>query len=130
MRILLDTNRYSDAIRGEREATVIIERATQIYIPFAVLAELKYAFALGARRTANEQRLAEFLASPKVSLLMPDTETCEQFAALYVELRKKGRPMDANDLWIAALALQHDLHLFTRDADFDNLPQVRRVPLP
>ena len=127
MRILLDTNRYSDAIRGEREATVTIERATQIYIPFAVLAELKYAFALGARRAANEQRLAAFLASPKVSLLMPDTKTCEQFAALYVELRKKGRPMDANDLWIAALSRQHSLSILSRDRHFDVVPGNKRI---
>jgi predicted nucleic acid-binding protein len=35
--------------------------------------------------------------------------------------------MPVNDLWIAALVIQHSLHLLTRDRHFDHLPQIPRL---
>jgi predicted nucleic acid-binding protein len=46
---------------------------------------------------------------------------------VYRQLRKQGTPIPANDLWIAALVLQHSLMLYDRDAHFDALPQLTRV---
>ena len=49
------------------------------------------------------------------------------YAGLFAQLRRQGTPIPTNDIWIAALALQHNLALLSRDAHFDNLPQLRRV---
>ena len=46
---------------------------------------------------------------------------------LYRQLRAAGTPIPTNDIWIAALVVQHDLTLFSRDAHFDALPQIPRV---
>ena len=57
---------------------------------------------------ANLQR---FLGSPRVSILLPDEQTTHHYAQLYQQLRKKGVAIPTNDLWIAALAVQHNLVL-------------------
>ena len=124
MRILVDSNRYQDFCQGEPQAVNVIRRATEIMMPFIVLGELRAGFACGTRSYKNEQTLTRFLNSPRVKQLFADEDTTHQYARLFKQLRKQGTPIPTNDLWIAALALQHDLLLFTRDNHFDNLPQL------
>jgi tRNA(fMet)-specific endonuclease VapC len=124
MRILVDSNRYQDFCEGEPQAVHVIRRAAEIMIPFIVLGELRAGFACGTRSYKNEQTLTRFLNSPRVKQLFADEDTTHQYARLFKQLRKQGTPIPTNDLWIAALALQHDLLLFTRDNHFDHLPQL------
>jgi tRNA(fMet)-specific endonuclease VapC len=49
------------------------------------------------------------------------------YGAVFRQLRKQGSPIPTNDMWIAALVLQHSLVLCARDAHFDVLPQLPRV---
>ena len=42
------------------------------------------------------------------------------------QLRERGRPMPENDVWIAALARQHNLPIVSRDPTFDDVPDLRR----
>ena len=51
----------------------------------------------------------------------------EHYARLFVQLKRAGTPIPDNDLWIAAVAIEHDLALVTRDRHFDKLPQLRRA---
>ena len=124
MRILVDSNRYQDFCEGRREAVQIIRRASDIMVPFIVLGELRAGFACGTRSHKNEQTLIRFLNSPRVKPLFADEDTTRQYARLFKQLRTQGTPIPVNDLWIAALAIQHDLPLFTRDAHFNHLPQL------
>lgn len=124
MNILLDTNRYTDFCRGESSAVEIMRKARTVYIPFIAIAELRAGFACGRQGPHNEQILTRFLARPRVSMLFADEETTRQYANLFRQLRTQGTPVPENDLWIAALAVQHDLFLCTRDAHFSRLPQI------
>jgi len=74
--------------------------------------------------------LTRFLNNPGVFVLAPDEQTTFFYADVYAYLRKKGRPIPTNDLWIAALCIQHNLVLFDRDSDFDALPQLARLTVP
>jgi tRNA(fMet)-specific endonuclease VapC len=127
MRIAIDTNRLSDLWRRVPQAVEIVEEALEIHIPLIVLAEQRAGFAHGSAREKNERVLTRFLNTPGVFVLVPDEQTTFFYADLYAYLRKKGRPIPTNDLWIAALVVQHNLVLFDRDADFDALPQLARV---
>lgn len=127
MKLALDSNRYTDLCRGIPEVVEVVEVAAEIYVPLIVLAEQRAGFAHGAHRERNEAVLAEFLNAAGVFVLAPDTHTTFFYAELYAYLRKKGRPIPTNDLWIAALVVQHQLVLFERDAHFDSLPQVARL---
>jgi tRNA(fMet)-specific endonuclease VapC len=42
-------------------------------------------------------------------------------------LKKAGTPIPTNDIWIAALAVEHSLVLYSRDAHFDRFPGIPRL---
>ncbi len=93
-------------------------------MPFAVLAELRAGFACGTRGPENEQVLQLFLRKPSVEVLFPGEMTTRAYASLYRQLRRQGTPIPINDLWIAALVVEHHLVLFSRDRHFRHLPQL------
>ena len=126
MKVLLDTNRYRDFCEGDTEALDIIQRARTVYLPFVVLAELRAGFLCGTLARRNEKTLTLFLNSSRVRVLLADEETTHHFARIFAQLRQQGTPIPVNDIWIASLAVQHDLLLFSRDRHFDSLPQVAR----
>jgi tRNA(fMet)-specific endonuclease VapC len=127
MRLALDTNRYRDLVQGDPYAAQCVQKATAVFVPLPVLAELRGGFLCGTRPAQNEAILARFLNNPRVSILHPDEQTTRYYANIYLQLRQQGTPIPVNDMWIAALVMQHNLHLFTRDRDFDHLPQIPRV---
>lgn len=57
-------------------------------------------------------------------MLIVDEETSERYATIRVALKKAGIPVTANDIWIAASAMQHGLPILTSDRDFQNISQV------
>ncbi len=118
MNVALDTNAYSDFLRGAPVRVEIIRRATRIFLPLVVLGELRAGFAAGSREAANLATLRQFLASPRVTVLFPDEATTEHYARVFLQLRQSGDAIPTNDLWIAALALQHGVALCTSDAHF------------
>lgn len=72
--------------------------------------------------------LNRLLTKPTVGILLPARETAEQYARLFVQLKRAGTPVPDNDLWIAALALEHDLILITREKTFPaHSPTVARI---
>ncbi|HEV2990713.1 MAG TPA: type II toxin-antitoxin system VapC family toxin [Candidatus Angelobacter sp.] len=127
VRLALDTNRYTDLCRGNAPVVETVEAADEVWLPFIVLGELRAGFAVGTQGPRNEAVLRRFLLKPGVDVLYADEQTTHHYATLYRQLRKQGTPIPTNDLWIAALALQHSLTLYDRDAHFDALPQLTRV---
>ena len=127
MRLALDTNRYSDLCRGVPDAVKAVEHAEAVFLPFVVLAELRAGFSVGTRGAENERTLRRFLMKPGVDVLYADEQTTQHYALAYRQLRQQGTPIPTNDLWIAALALQHSLVLCARDRHFNHLPQILRV---
>jgi predicted nucleic acid-binding protein len=127
MRIALDTNRLTDLFQGDAALAAFLGACDEVWIPFVVLAEMKAGFYGGARQAHNEALLANLLARETVSILFAGRETTEQYARLFVQLKRAGTPVPDNDLWIAAVVIEHDLALVTRDRHFDKLPQLRRA---
>jgi predicted nucleic acid-binding protein len=126
MNVALDTNAYSDFMRGVETRVSLVRAARHIHLPLIVLGELRAGFAAGNQESTNAANLQRFLNSPRVSILLPDEQTTHHYAQLYFQLRKKGVAIPTNDLWIAALVVQHNLILCTTDPHFQHLPQVVR----
>ena len=124
MTVALDTSAYSDFMRGVVERVEIVRAVQAIVLPFIVVGELRAGFAAGDRGSTNAANLQRFLASPRVSVLLADEQTTHHYAQLHRHLRSDGRPIPTNDLWIAALAVQHDLVLCTSDSHFRQIPQL------
>jgi len=127
VRLALDTNSYTDLCRGVPTVVERLESAATIYLPVIVAAELRAGFAVGSQGSENERVLQQFLVQPGVEMLLPDEETTFHYAAVYRQLRSQGTPIPTNDIWIAALVLQHGLVLLHRGRHFDHLPQLATI---
>jgi tRNA(fMet)-specific endonuclease VapC len=122
--IAIDTNRYRDFCDNDPVAVDRIQTADRIFLPFVSLAELRAGFRCGSRALENENILIRFLNSTRVTPLYPTDQTTHHYAQLFAQLRRQGTPIPTNDIWIAALALENNLLLFSRDAHFTHLPQL------
>jgi predicted nucleic acid-binding protein len=125
MIVALDTNAYSDFLRGVASRVAVIRGAERIHLPLIVLGELRAGFAAGSREAENLATLRQFLASSRVSILYPDEATAGHYASIFVDLRNRGAAIPINDLWIATLALQHDLDLCSSDGHFQEVKGLR-----
>ncbi len=68
------------------------------------------------------EELEQFLDSPRVFLYSINEDTAEFYSTILNEPRRIGRPVPANDIWIASVAFQHGLRIFTRDSHFTYIP--------
>jgi tRNA(fMet)-specific endonuclease VapC len=127
MRLALDTNRYVDLCKGVEPTVALVGAADAILVPFVVVAELRAGFAFGRRLADNERVLRRFLQKDGVHVLFADDQTTFHYAAVYRDLRRQGTPIPTNDMWVAALVLQHNLVLHARDRHFDAIAQIARV---
>lgn len=127
MRLALDTNAYRDVMDGTPRAVELVRTCDVVLIPVPVIAELRYGFARGTKGRRNEAFLEKFLDQERVDILVCDLDTARWYAQLKLQLKQQGTPIPINDVWIAALVLQHGAWLLTRDSDFDHLPQLPRA---
>ena len=122
--LMLDTSAYSAFKRGEAAAVKAIRQADRLLLPNIVIGELLAGFELGKRRLQNQAELTEFLASPRIAIIDVTHNTAQRYAHIYAYLRRAGRPIPTNDLWIAALAMEHGVELLTADAHFAQVPHI------
>lgn len=110
---------------GDLTLEPLLRRAAEIAVPVIVLGEYRYGIRRSRHRTRYERWLAESLRHCRV--LEVDEITAERYAEIRDELRNTGRPIPANDLWIAALARQYAFPVVSRDAHFDFVPGLKRL---
>ena len=123
--MILDTNALSAFVDGDGAVGEAMSRQARACIPVVVLGEFRYGISQSRQRAAYEAWLESEL--PGFEILTVTEETAIAYAALRVALKRSGRPIPANDAWIAALALQHRLPLLTRDRHFDAVPELQRA---
>ena len=128
-RYCLDTLAYSHFKRGEARITKMLDRAEWIGVPVIVIGELCAGFAKGSRFQKNLEELDEFLALPIVETLPVDRQTAEMFGEMIGALRRSGRPVPSNDVWIAATCARTGAPLLTWDAHFRLIPRVGTMVL-
>lgn len=123
--MILDTNALSAVADNQAAAVRIFSQAASIEMPVIVLGEYRFGIAYSRRRKEYEKWLGELIAATRV--LPVDHETPVHFAQIRTELKKAGRPIPSNDLWIAALSRQHRLPLMTQDRHFDAVRDLKRI---
>ena len=119
---LLDTNIVIGLLGGDSAIGGCVVAATHVYLPSIVLGELYYGAHKSQRPSENVARIDALARAAAV--LGCDDLTAAKYGQLKAALRKRGTPIPENDLWIAALAVQHDLALVTRDSHFQMVPEV------
>lgn len=123
--MILDTNALSAFIDGDESIGSILSGEAQACIPVIVLGEFRYGISGSRHRKAYEDWLDEHL--PGFEVLPVVQETTVAYAALRAALKHLGRPIPANDAWIAALAIQHRMRVLSKDSHFDLVSGVRRM---
>lgn len=124
MRYLLDTNHWSFI---QRRNPFVLRRLRQLppedrlCMPVIAQAELLAGMEMLPADSRRRRELnvlhAEVLPAPEV-ILPVDSAVAQQFATTHARLRRAGTPIETNDVWIAAIALRHDLTLVSSDAHF------------
>ncbi len=117
---LLDTNIVIEIFDGNKMFADKINRQGDFYLPSIVLGELY----TGVNRVSNKakhlKKLTDFLKLCTVVNI--DGLTAKYYGETIAGLYKKGKPIPTNDVWIAALALQHGFLLITTDGHFKEIP--------
>ena len=123
--MILDTNGLSAMADGDPRLESILGQANELAIPVIVLGEYRYGIAQSRNRLRYEKWLMGLAANCRI--LPIDEETAGEYATVRGELKREGRPIPANDVWIAALARQHSMPVISRDEHFDFVPKVKRL---
>lgn len=120
MALILDTNALSAFAAGDRELLRVLPPQRLITVPVVVLGE----FLFGVRQLRNRSEFEDWLVryGGLWQLLEVNADTASHYADVRLDLKRAGRPIPTNDLWIAALARQHQSAVVTRDRHFDNIP--------
>lgn len=129
MNFIIDTNKLSDFFMGDETVRQQITMADIIYVPTIVIGEFKNGAYRGSKTKHNLAILNQFLGRPSCTVLNVDQDTAEHYAQTKTYLQEKGTPIPINDVWIAALCVQYNLPLLTRDSDFSRLPQVQMLDM-
>jgi tRNA(fMet)-specific endonuclease VapC len=123
--MLVDTNALSAIADDHPDVVSVIARSDQMAIPVIVLGEYRYGIAQSRHRAAYENWLTEFLRDCLVFDVNESTAT--HYAEVALQLKRAGKPIPSNDLWIAALCRQHSLPLLSRDRHFDFVTGMKRI---
>lgn len=113
---LLDTTIVVQHFRDPLAVTSQLNALEELYLPAPALAELYYGAFRSARPDAHVAKIHRFLAA--VQILTPDEDTPEQYGRIAAQLAKDGKTIPQNDIWIAALGIQHGLPVWTLDKHF------------
>jgi tRNA(fMet)-specific endonuclease VapC len=123
--MIIDTNALSAAADDDPAVIAILARADQMAIPVIVLGEYRYGIAQSRNRAGYEKWLTDLLQDCIVLDINEPTTHC--YAEITLELKRMGKPIPTNDIWIAALCRQHSLPLISRDRHFDIVAGTKRI---
>ncbi|MEP6670986.1 MAG: type II toxin-antitoxin system VapC family toxin [Chthoniobacter sp.] len=123
--MILDTNALSAFFEGDPPLKAIVAKAVKISLPVIVLGEYRFGLFGSRLRKVIEPALDGLQAM--ADILPVDAETVLPYAKLCDQLKRAGTPIPFNDLWIAALSVQHGLPIVSRDKHFDLVPGILRV---
>jgi tRNA(fMet)-specific endonuclease VapC len=122
-RYLLDTN---VAIRLLNQEIAITSRRgsdLEMFLSLVVVGELLFGAKLSSQPALNRARIDGL--SELCPVVPQDLATADHYGSLKADLRRKGRPIPDNDIWIAACALRHGLILATNDQHFDQVEDLK-----
>ncbi len=120
---ILDTNIVIALFANDSLVTKEIATVDEIYLPAIVAGELFYGAFNSGKQEQNRIKIVEFLQ--KVTILKCDLETGNWYGRIKKELKDKGKPIPENDIWIIALAKQHNIELVSRDIHFKYVENLK-----
>jgi len=120
---LLDTNIVIALFDKDKNVVDNIQKAENVHVPSIVIGELYYGAYNSTKIKENIEKINQF--QNDASILDCDAYTGNHYGQIKKELKEKGNPIPENDIWIAALAKQHDLELVSRDKHFEKIDNLK-----
>ena len=120
---LLDTNIIIGMFTGDIAIEEKMQSRHNLFLASPSIGELYYGAQKSDKVRENLHRINTFVENH--IFLSCDLETARWYGIIKNQLQKKGRPIPNNDIWIAAVAMQHELILVTRDAHFDEVESLQ-----
>ena len=127
MKVLLDSNAYSQLMLGREQVRQIVRGAKEVLLSAVVLGELLYGFRHGSRYERNARGMRAFIDNPYVSVVPVGETTADRYSRIAASLRDKGRPIPTNDVWIAAHAMETGADLVSADRHFEHVDGIAWV---
>jgi len=123
--MILDTNALSAWADKKLSNHNILWEAENLVIPAIVLGE----FLFGILQSREREEYEDFLnkISPIVTYVDITPKTARIYSKIRQELKKIGKPIPANDTWIAAITRQLDLPVLTNDRHFDFVTDIHVI---
>lgn len=115
-RVLLDSNIIIGLFAEDAAVKQGVIEADEVFIPIIVIGELYYGARNSGQSEINVMRIDTFVSHNVI--LDCDSRTASHYRIVKHGLKGKGRPIPENDIWIAAIAIQHGLRLISRDEHF------------
>ena len=122
-RYLLDTNIIIALFAKDPQIHDRIVNTEEVFVPCIAVGELYFGAYKSIKTKENLARIDEFALNNTV--VVCDTKTARKYGDIKTFLREKGQPIPENDIWIAAIAQQHDLTLVTKDVHFDAIDRLK-----
>ena len=119
---LLDTNAVIALQKSDPAILKLLASDEEVFLATIVIGELYYGTYNSMHVKDNLIVLKEFIENN--ATLNCDATTGEIYGQIRYQLKLKGRPIPENDIWIAAIATQHDLTLITRDEHFKEIENL------
>jgi len=126
--MILDTNALSAWLDGDPALRQLLETARSIYLNPISLGEYRFGILDSRHRSAYAKQLA--LIETEIPTLAVTALTSGHYAEIRRDLKRRGRPIPANDLWIAAIGRENALPIVTNDAHFDEVIGLQRIGWP
>lgn len=117
---MLDTSAVVLLMRHRRIAN------PEAVVPFATFGELAVGIFRSNGAFDEIERVVSTIA-PAI-ILFSTANTSIWYGRITAELQRIGLPIPANDVWNAALALEHDLPLLSDDDHFRRVTGLRFIP--
>lgn len=120
---LIDTNIAIALFAGDEVVKEKVGNAEFIAVSPTIIGELWYGAQKSQHVIQNLQKI-DILTNDSI-FYRYDFETAQFYGIIKERLERKGTLIPDNDIWIAAIALQHNLILVTRDAHFDEIESLQ-----
>ena len=116
---LLDTNIIIGLLKNEEKIVQYIKSCPKVFISATVLGELYFGAFKSARTEKNFVTISQLLTN--INVLNINKSTARFYGQIKNQLKRLGKPIPENDIWIAASAMQYDLTLVSNDAHFSSI---------
>ena len=123
--MILDTNALSAWAEGLAGVETPLRSAQRLVVPSAVLGEYYFGIRQSRQRRRYEDWLTRYLPLTEIAAIT--SATADVYADIRLELKRLGTPIPPNDVWVAALARQHDLAVLSNDSHFNLVDHIKRI---